>query len=200
MTVPHLPRKMSIRHDFKNTTQHFDNPKLSSTCSMLDCKNYCSTLWEYEPTCRHFPFFLNKYIQNNAFSQPLLADSANIFQKIQVGASATPLGVIAAPAAVLCGIFGATLLGAVSYRRSARRMAQALEVGSLKSLQIRLLGKNDEFYYVLLVRPHCRQRRRHPHLCPLCPLLQRATQVRLDLFEHREQVTFWQRGRSCTCS
>lgn len=70
---------------------------------------------------------------------------------------------------------------------------------SLKSRQIRLLGKNDEFYYVLLVHrqacqcPHCRQPRRHPHLCPLCPLcplLQRATQVRLDLFEHREQVTF----------
>ena len=46
----------------------------------------------------------------------------------QVGASSSPLGVIAAPAAVLCGIFGATLLGAVSYRRSARRIARTLEV------------------------------------------------------------------------
>ena len=70
-------------------------------------------------------FFLKKHAQKRF--QPLVADSAK--KIIQVGASATPLGVIAAPAAVLCGIFGATLLGAVSYRRSARRMAQALEVG-----------------------------------------------------------------------
>lgn len=46
----------------------------------------------------------------------------------QVGASSSPLGVIAAPAAVLCGIFGATLLGAISYRRSARRITRTLEV------------------------------------------------------------------------
>eukprot|EP00435_Cladocopium_sp_Y103_P028278 s2586_g7.t1 len=48
----------------------------------------------------------------------------------QVGASSSPLGVIAAPAAVLCGIFGATLLGAISYRRSARRIARTLEVAA----------------------------------------------------------------------
>ncbi|CAK9116473.1 unnamed protein product [Durusdinium trenchii] len=47
--------------------------------------------------------------------------------KPQVGAESTPLGIVAAPAAVLCGLFGATLLGALSYRRSAKRMAQALE-------------------------------------------------------------------------
>lgn len=47
--------------------------------------------------------------------------------KPQVGASSSPLGVIAAPAAVLCGIFGATLLGAISYRRSARRITRTLE-------------------------------------------------------------------------
>ena len=50
----------------------------------------------------------------------------------QVGASSSPLGVIAAPAAVLCGIFGATLLGAISYRRSARRITRTLEVACSK--------------------------------------------------------------------
>ena len=46
-----------------------------------------------------------------------------------MGASATPLGVIAAPCAVLTGIFTATLLGAAAYRRSAKRLVRAMEVG-----------------------------------------------------------------------
>ena len=48
---------------------------------------------------------------------------------LQVGASVTPLGVIAAPCAVLAGIFGATLLGATAYRRSAKRLVRAMEAG-----------------------------------------------------------------------
>lgn len=170
---------------------------------MLDCKNYCSTLWEYEPTCRHFPFFLNKYIHKNAFSrfwhiprtfskksrwvhQLLLLESLQLLRQFFVAFLVLPYW----------GPYP-TVAVHVAWHKHWR---QEFEVPTDQVVE-----KNDEFYYVLLVHrqacqcPHCRQPRRHPHLCPLCPLLQRATQVRLDLFEHREQVTFWQRGRSCTC-
>lgn len=73
------------------------------------------------------------------------------------------MGIVAAPAAVLCGLFGATLLGALSYRRSAKRMAQALEAvlpawmpsSIFAFFELNILRRSDfgVFYVLCLILP-----------------------------------------------
>eukprot|EP00930_Biecheleria_cincta_P068239 TRINITY_DN55486_c0_g1_i1.p1 TRINITY_DN55486_c0_g1~~TRINITY_DN55486_c0_g1_i1.p1 ORF type:complete len:215 (+),score=26.42 TRINITY_DN55486_c0_g1_i1:98-646(+) len=56
----------------------------------------------------------------------VLDDRLRTAVKPQAGGAGGPFGAVAVPAALLGGLFAATLVGAASYRRSAKQLARAL--------------------------------------------------------------------------